>query len=149
MLDRGYGLNTRIQGFFREWHAIDDREAEDAYVALIPFAAVGLRRLDLERPIDREGLKALLAQNVERMEGMAVVMFHKAAERLPNGGGVANRSVNPYAIGLDPSRWEEDGLFDEGGLTREQALERAEGIQTIWLDELADAPPPSFAKPPF
>ena len=149
LLDRGYGLNERIQRFFREWHAIDDREAEDAYIALIPFAAVGFRRLDLERPLDRDGLKALLAQNVERMEGMAVAMFHKACERLPDAGVVEGRAVNPYAVGLDPGRWEADGLFDEPGLTREQALERAEGIQSIWLDELADAPPPTFAKPPF
>ncbi|MBA2460938.1 MAG: tryptophan 7-halogenase [Actinobacteria bacterium] len=147
LLDRGYGLNVRIQRFFREWHAIDDREAEDAYIALIPFAAVGLRRLDLERPVDAEGLKALLAQNVERMEGMAVAMFNKAAERLPDAGAVQGRAVNPYAIGLDPSRWEEDGLFDGPGLTHEQALERAEGIQSIWLDELAGAPSPGFAKP--
>ncbi len=149
LLDRAYELNERIQRFFREWHAIDDREAEDAYIALIPFAAVGFRRLDLERPLDRDGLKALLAENVGRMEGMAVAMFHKACTRLPDASAVDGRPVNPYAIGLDAGRWEEDGLFDGPGLTREQALERAEGIQTIWLDELADAPPPTFAKPPF
>ena len=83
------------------------------------------------------------------MEGMAVAMFHKACTRLPDASAVDGRAVNPYAIGLDAGRWEADGLFDEPGLTREQALERAEGIQTIWLDELADAPPPTFAKPPF
>ena len=147
VLDRAHDLSRRIQGFFREWHAIDDREAEDAYIALIPFAAVGLRRLDLERPLDRDGLKALLAQNLERMEGMAVAMFHKAAERLPDPEAVQGREVNPYAVGLDPSRWEEDGLFEGPGLTREQALERAEGIQTIWLDELAGQAPISFARP--
>jgi flavin-dependent dehydrogenase len=139
LLDRGYGLNGHVQGFFREWHAIDDREAENAYIALIPFAAVGLRRIDLERPLDAEGLKALLAKNVGRMEGMAVAMFHKALERLPDGGGVGDRTINPYAIGLDPEAWERNGLF-EGGITRAEALERAEGIQTIWLDELARSP---------
>jgi flavin-dependent dehydrogenase len=135
LLDQGYDLNARIQGFFREWHAIDGREAEGAYVALIPFAAVGLRRLDLERPLDAAGLKALLAQNVERMEGIAVAMFHKAAERLPDAAVGPDQVVNPYAVGLDPERWEADGLFDGSGLTYEQALERAEGIQTIWLDQ--------------
>jgi flavin-dependent dehydrogenase len=147
LLDRGYALNAHVQQFFREWHAIDDGAAEDAYVALIPFAAVGLRRLDLERPLDRDGLKALLAQNLERMEGMAVAMFHKAAARLPEGGPPEDRAVDPYAIGLDPSRWDGDGLF-ERGLTRAEALERAQGIQTIWLDEIAGMPPPDFAIPP-
>jgi flavin-dependent dehydrogenase len=135
LLDRGYGLNATVQSFFRGWHAIDDREAENAYVALIPFAAVGLRRIDLERPLDADGLEALLAENVERMEGIAVAMFHKACERLPGGEAVAGRVVNPFAIGLDPGRWEKDGLFDEPGLTLEQARERAQGIESIWLDD--------------
>ena len=95
LLDRAYELNERIQRFFREWHAIDDREAEDAYIALIPFAAVGFRRLDLERPLDRDGLKALLAENVGRMEGMAVAMFHKACTRLPDASAVEGASGQP------------------------------------------------------
>ena len=78
---------------------------------------------------------------------MAVAMFHKAAQRLPDPDAVQGRLVNPYAVGLDRSRWEQDGLFEGSGLTREQALERAEGIQTIWLDELAGQPSPPFAKP--
>jgi flavin-dependent dehydrogenase len=135
LLDQGYGLNEHMQGFFREWHAIDEREAENVYVALIPFAAVGLRRIDLERPLDAEGLKTLLAENVERMEGVAVAMFHKACERLPDAELQEGQAVNPYAVGLDPERWEEDGLFDAPGLTLEQAKARAEGIETIWLDE--------------
>jgi hypothetical protein len=140
VLDRGYELNARMQAFFREWHAIDDRQAEGAYVALIPFAAVGLRRLDLERPVDADGLRGLLAQNLDRMEGVAVAMFHKASNRLPDGGGPDGRAVNPYAVTLDSTRWSDDGLFEGSGLTQQEALERAEGIQTIWLDQFVRAP---------
>jgi flavin-dependent dehydrogenase len=145
LLDRGYGLNAHMQSFFRDWHAIDDREAEDAYIALIPFAAVGLRRIDLERPLDADGLRALLAQNVERMEGVAVAMFHKAAGQLPDGDTAADRAVNPYRIGLDPGKWEQDGLFSKPGLTAKEAGERAEGIETIWLDQITGKPPPDLS----
>ena len=78
------------------------------------------------------------------MEGMAVAMFHKACTRLPTRPpwkGVPStptRSGSTQALGGGRA-------FDGQGLTREQALERAEGIQTIWIDELADAPPPTFA----
>ncbi len=142
-LNRGYDLNAHVQGFFRQWHAIDNREAEDAYIPLIPFPAVAFRRLDLERPLDADGMKALLAENVRRMEGMAVAMFHKACEHLPAPADLQDGAVNPYAIGLDPKRWQEDGLFEGPGLTLTEAYERAEGIRTIWLDELAAGVPAS------
>jgi flavin-dependent dehydrogenase len=142
VLGRGYALHSRMQSFFREWHAIDDREFEGAYVSLLPFAALAFRRVDLEKPIDRDGLKALLALNVERLEGVAVSMFHKAAERLPDGGAALDpdRPVNPYAVGLDSRTWKADGLFDRPGLTLAEAHERAEGIESIWLDDYALEP---------
>ena len=31
-------------------------------------------------------------------------------------------------ISLDPQKWEEEGLFDENGLTLAQAMERLPGI---------------------
>ena len=136
--------NAHVQGFFRQWHAIDNREAEDAYIPLIPFPAVAFRRLELERPLDADGMKALLAENVRRMEGMAVAMFHKACEHLPAPADLqGDGAVNPYAIGLDPKRWQEDGLFEGPGLTLAEAYERAEGIRTIWLDELVAGVPAS------
>lgn len=149
-LDRGSALNQRIQAFFREWHAIDDREVAGVYVPLIPFGAVAFRRIDLERPLDADGLRALIAENLERMEGMAVAMFHKACERLPGADVSAERAVDPYAISLDPARWEADALFEAAGLTLEEASARAEGVETIWMDELLRAPAgaQSFGPPP-
>ena len=66
-------------------------------------------------------------------------MFHKAYERLEGAPPLDGRAVSPYAIGLDPERFEQDGLFGGEGLTLEQAMERAEGIQTIWLDRFVRA----------
>jgi hypothetical protein len=139
LLDRGYDLNARMQAFFRQWHAIDDREFENAYNALLPFQAVSMRRIDLEKPLDADALRALLAENLERMEAVAVAMFHKACERLPDAE-VGDRAVNPYAVGLDPDKWEAEGLFRGPGLTLEQARQKAQGIDSIWLDRFVREP---------
>jgi flavin-dependent dehydrogenase len=153
-LDRGYDLNARMQRFFREWHAIDDRPLEDVYMALLPVGAVAFRRLDLERPLDAAGVEALIDENLARMEGVAVAMFHKAAERLDGAPVDPERPVDPTAIGLDPGRWDEDGLFDGAGLTLEQAMARADGIQNLWLREappwyeLPMGPPPGMGPLP-
>jgi flavin-dependent dehydrogenase len=134
---RGHRLNARVQGFFREWHAIDDREAEGRHVSPVAFPGLVARHLDLESPMDREAVKRRMAENVEFMEAVAVAFFHKAATRLPDGDSVEDRAINPYAISLDPSRWEADGLFEGAVLTLDEALAKTEGIESLWLDKLA------------
>ena len=136
-LVRGHKLNARMQEFFREWNAIDDREAEGRHVSPVAFPGLVQRHLDLETPMDREAVKKRIPENVEFMEAVAVVYFHKAAENLPDGAPAEDTTINPYAISLDPSRWEDDGLFDGTGLTLEQALAKAQGIESLWLDKLA------------
>ena len=126
-----------MQEFFREWNAIDDREAEGRHVSPVAFPGLVQRHLDLETPMDREAVKKRIPENVEFMEAVAVVYFHKAAENLPDGAPAEDTTINPYAISLDPSRWEDDGLFDGTGLTLEQALAKAQGIESLWLDKLA------------
>ena len=133
---RGHELNARVQEFFREWHAIDDREAENRHVNPVAFPGLVGRHLDLEQPMDREAVKARMKENVEFMEAVAVAFFHKAAERLPDGDPVADRAINPYAITLDPGRWEADGLFEGQTMTVDEALSKTEGIESLWLDRL-------------
>ena len=135
-LVRGHTLNGRVQEFFREWHAVDDREAEGRHVSPVAFPGLVARHLDLETPMDREAVKARMKENVEFMEAVAVAFFHKAAERLPDGDPVADKAINPYAISLDQSRWESDGLFDGPVMTLDDALAKAEGIENLWLDRL-------------
>ena len=83
-----------------------------------------------------EGMPARMKENVEFMEAVAVAFFHKAAERLPDGDPVADRAINPYAITLDPGRWEADGLFEGQTMTVDEALSKTEGIESLWLDRL-------------
>jgi hypothetical protein len=55
---------------------------------------------------------------------MAVVLFHKAARRLPDGPPDPNARINAYKVSLAPERWAHEGLFDETGLNLAEALER-------------------------
>ena len=129
-LARAHQLHGRAQKFFRDWHAIDDREFEDVFVLMGSFTTLAERRAELEGPLEPDVVKTRIAENVERMEATAVAMLHKACEQLDGADLDPERPVNPYAIGLDPGRWEEDGLFKEPGLTLEQARERAPGWTT-------------------
>jgi hypothetical protein len=146
-VDRAHELNQRMQAFFREWHAIDDRELEDAFMPLVPFTALAQAKFALEFPLEPDAVKEMLAANLEKLEAFAVVVFHRAAERLPEGAPAADRPVNPYAISLSPERWEQDGLFADDGVTLEQARERVPGVDTIWIDDLVgvvqDVPQPA------
>jgi flavin-dependent dehydrogenase len=139
-LARAHQLHGRAQKFFRDWHAIDDREFEDVFVLMGSFTTLAERRAELEGPLEPDVVKTRIAENVERMEATAVAMLHKACEQLDGADLDPERPVNPYAIGLDPGRWEEDGLFEEPGLTLEQARERAPGVDNIFVDEVAKVP---------
>ena len=52
---------------------------------------------------------------------MAVAIFHHAAEAVLTEKPDPERPVNPYKVSMHPERWEEDGLYDEPGLTLAQA----------------------------
>jgi len=135
-LDRAHELNQRMQVFFREWHELDDRELEDAFMPLVSFTALAQAKFALETPLEPDAVKSLLAANLEKLEAFAVVIFHRAAERLPDGAPAADRPVNAYAVGLSPERWERDRLFQDGGMTLEQARGKIPGVDTIWVDDL-------------
>lgn len=56
-----------------------------------------------------------------------VAAFHNAASALPEPPP-HDRPVNSYAVGLDPARWEADGLFSEPGLTLAEAMDVVDGL---------------------
>ena len=100
------------------------------------------RLKELKAGLDEETLRSRYRTNVDIMEGMAVVLFHKAARRLPDGPPDPTARVNPHAVSLQPARWQEDGLFDDQkGLTLAEAFARAPGFENMLLDELAARSP--------
>jgi flavin-dependent dehydrogenase len=136
-LERLGRLNLRMQQLFRDWHALDPRhDWTGAYLSPRSFPSLGLRLISLVIPMDDAALNDVLEQNRGFSEALAVIMFHRAGRLLVQKPD-PERPINPYAVGLDPGRWEADGLYDAPGLTLEEALERAPGIEGIWIDGIA------------
>ena len=42
-----------------------------------------------------------------------MLVFHRAARTLGDAAPDEDEKINPYAVSLDPDRWEADGLFDD------------------------------------
>jgi flavin-dependent dehydrogenase len=138
-LDRVGRLNGRMQQFFRDWHVLDHRDWQDAYLSPRLVPCLGLRLVALVTPMDEETFQQVLVANRELLEALPVVMFHRVAGQLLDEKPDPAKPINPYAISLDPSRWEADGLFEAPGLTLEDALGKTPGIENIWVDEIAAA----------
>jgi hypothetical protein len=60
---------------------------------------------------DDDAIRAQVREHREKTEGTAADIFRYAAQFLPDGPPPDDREVNPYAISLDPDRWEADGLL--------------------------------------
>jgi flavin-dependent dehydrogenase len=138
---RALGLSARVAQLCRDWHAArEPGELRDGFIVARKFPGLWDRHTDLVAKFENdEALAARFAENVDRMDALAVVIFHKAASSLGHQVD-QDREINPMAIGVDPGRWEEDGLFEGPGLTLVAAREMLPGIENMWLDELVRSP---------
>jgi hypothetical protein len=67
-----------------------------------------------------------------------VLAFNKAASALPGGAPGEDENINPYAVSLDPDRWQEDGLFNGKGLSVTEARQTpAAGMENLFMDAIA------------
>jgi flavin-dependent dehydrogenase len=137
-LQRAFGVTVRVQQLFRDWHALGQPENPRSLHAVTSrFSGMWDRLKELQAGLDDDTLRSRYRTNVDILEAMAVVLFHKGAKRLPEGRPDPEVRINPHAVSLRPDRWEADGLFDNDGLTFAEALERTQGFETMLLDELA------------
>ena len=138
------GINT--QQLFRQWHELEpDSSGRPPFRHT--FRPSSLNTMVADYP-DDEALREQMRNELRAAEAMAVVLFHRAAEALPEPPP-PDRAVNPYAVSLRPENWEADGLYGSGGLTLEQALHDVpEGFERIWDDPTAGPPgkPPATAR---
>ncbi len=142
LIDRAMRLTPILQRFFREWDELDHREWLGAFSPPTAFPQLPQRHLDLHSGMDDERLRAQLAENVELYEALAVTMFAKAVESLPATGPGASAQdlepeapINPYAISLDPARWDADGLFDGSGYSPAEVADRLR-VRSFWMEQL-------------
>jgi len=139
-LARALTLSARVQQLLRDWHALGPVENPTGVHAVTStFPGMWDRLRELKAGLDEETLRGRYKTNVDILEGMAVVYFHKACRRLPEGPPDPEARINPHAVSVHPERWEEDGLFDDGGLTLAEAYDLAPGLRNMLLDELAAA----------
>jgi flavin-dependent dehydrogenase len=138
--ERIRNVDARVQQLFRDWHDLGQRDWTHVMVGNLNFPSLMKLHHDLDAGLDDATLKRRYSRNAGICEAIAVVLFHKAAELLPGDAVDPDAKINPAAIGLDPSRWEADGLFDPSGMTLAEARNRAVGIENALVDELAGAP---------
>ena len=132
-------LAGAVQQLFRDWHELGPFENPTGVHAVTStFPGMWDRLKELKAGLDEETLRDRYRTNVQILEAMAVVLFHKACRRLPEGPPDPERRIKPGAVSVHPERWEEDGLFDdENGLTLAEAYEQSQGFENMLLDELA------------
>jgi flavin-dependent dehydrogenase len=131
--ERVIPMLERVQGFFREWHALDQRQWQGVSILMQEFEGMWLQQQPLVTSYDDEGLVKQFKLGVDHIEAMVVVMFHWAARLLPEQPG-EDVPINPRAISLQPERWEPDGLFAGSGISLLKAKELLPGIEECLLE---------------
>jgi flavin-dependent dehydrogenase len=137
-VERIWAITRQLEAMYREWHALEDREWRRALVSTAAFPAMFERHEDLEREFDDDALAAQFAANAELMEAYAVLAFHRAATNLGDAAPGEDEKINPYAVSLDPDRWEADGLLDGEGMTVAEARQTgAAGMENLFMEAIA------------
>jgi 2-polyprenyl-6-methoxyphenol hydroxylase-like FAD-dependent oxidoreductase len=131
-------IGTRCQDFYRQWIEVEHRPSGPAMVAVNTNPVAERIHDELIDPKTDEELLAILAQRGDEVEALAVIVFWEALGALPGHGLDETAKINPYAIGLDPTKWEDDGLLDGSGLTLAEARERYPGTEFLHLPEPAE-----------
>jgi hypothetical protein len=101
-----------MQTFFSDWHQVagNDESRSDHFIPL--FNQPWINRLQTELLVDftDEEFAKKLREDLENLEEMSCEVFWMAVQGLPDPP--ERRPIDPYAISMDRSRWEADGLFD-------------------------------------
>lgn len=133
-IERVWDIGRRLEQVLRGWYAATPHDYERAHVHTNWLPSVGLRHVRLGIPMDDDTLREKFTTDRKTLEALAVAVFCMAAEEAPGVELDSGARINPYAISLDPARWDESGLFDDDGLTREEAEQMAFGIRNYFLD---------------
>jgi flavin-dependent dehydrogenase len=111
-VDRSIDLWNVMQTFFTDWYEVagDDESLTNHFVPLFNQPWINRLQAELIEDWDDETFTRKIRENVENMEQLSIEVFWIAVQSLPDPP--ERRPIDPYKISMDPSRWEEDGLFD-------------------------------------
>ena len=139
-IERIWGVTRALEAMYREWNALDSREWRRAMVPTRAFPAQFELHTELEAGFDDETLKTKTTSTADLLEAYAVIAFHKAAENLDSEVVPGeDEKINPYAISLDPDRWEADGMLNGEGLSLAEARQTpAADMEKLFMEEIAE-----------
>src|SRR5262249_34852085 len=118
---------------FRQWNELGSDAWRGTFIRNFAYPYMYELHRDLDGSFDDQALIDRFAENADVLDAIAVVIFHNALEDLPGHGIDADTVVNPKAVGLDPAKWDTDGLFNGTGLSMNDAMERAAGVERMLL----------------
>lgn len=138
LVARSSALSDTLQAMLLQWLELDPGSAgAGAYVDLNDFGTLTKAHDDLGAKWSDDELRDNIATNVTLLEDLAKEMFWHAVRVLPDPPQRCN--IDPYAISLDPGRWQNDGLFVDGPESGNLALR--EELSSLWFEPAyADAP---------
>lgn len=137
-LERIWATTRALERMYREWNALEDREWRRAIVPTSGFPAMFRLHSTIGAGYDDETLKTKIAENADLMEAFAVLAFHRAAQNLGDAVPGEDEKINPYAVSLDPDRWEADGLLGGEGLSVAEARQtEAAGVENLFMEAIA------------
>jgi flavin-dependent dehydrogenase len=137
-IERIWEITRKLETMYREWNALEDREWTRAMVPTQAFPAMFERHVDMVGGFDDETLKQKIASTADLMDAYAVLAFNRAASALPDGAPAEDVKINPYAVSLDPERWEADGLFNGKGMSVAEARQTpAAGMENLFMEAIA------------
>jgi len=109
-------LNLRMQQLFKDWAAMKSAAVAPDFTKYPHlYSYLSRAHVELSRTKSQQQAVKDIEKNCRMLEDVARVWFLRAVEAtLPERlGAIKQRGrLNPYAISLDPLRWEEEGLFE-------------------------------------
>jgi flavin-dependent dehydrogenase len=128
--ERFVQLSYLMQRFFREWSAVDKEERVGSFIDLLGFDFLLRLNKELVAGFSDDVLRRKISANLILCENLAVEMFRRASRLLPES--IPDGPINPYAISLNPEKWQEDGLFDSDREAVPQDF--ITDLSQVWLD---------------
>jgi flavin-dependent dehydrogenase len=138
-------LLRRTMSLYAEWDALERREVPPLIIPRPGKSTVGGHLFTLAQDVDPATVLTRIEANGKSFQAFVVLVFDRVVSQvLPESRPDETTPINPFAISLDPERWEADGLFgtdEHPGISVAEAKTQFEGFDLIWLGEVEAAEP--------
>lgn len=132
LLEQVQELTVRMERFFREFAPRCRRVIRECWADWGQVPLIVKLQAETLKPRSDEEAHDLIVEQVRMLEEAAVTIFVRAMEHL--GEEIPGGAVNPYAIDIDASRWEELGLLDPERVVRPRP-EIVGDLERFWFPE--------------